>query len=311
MSLRFWSRPPRFNYFKALRAILDEAIPGIGGQRGLSGDEVRGALVGHLQCFSREYRTGCKPQNPYHDPLCRLAYVYCYLPANANLCEIAIKRSDDLSELVTDRLEEEGELKVCAFGGGPGTELLALAKFLINEKRKARGSVSFTLLDEIEEWAETWSLTEKQIRSFLKSTFGKPSSWPFTISKSFIPFDITAVENYGNVRQLFGQDLYILNYVVSELFEDNDLRGLRRLIRAMVESSQSGSKVLVIDRNESRVVRKARDLLADSGLTISETFGSKENMDYDEQVSDLGGQLIREHYPRVKWDSFWIIGTKE
>jgi hypothetical protein len=311
MGFKFWSKAPTFNYFKALKAILDEAIPGICNQRKLSRDEVRDALVEHLRCFSVEYRAGRKPQNPYHDPLCRLAYVYCYLCANANLCEIAIKRSDDLSELITSRLEEEGEVKVCAFGGGPGTELLALAKFLINKKKKARGSISFTLLDEVEEWAETWNLTEKEIRNFLKLNFGKAPSWPFTISKSFIPFDITEMDNYGNVRQLFGQDLYILNYVVSELFEAHDLEGLRKLVKAMVESSQPGSKVLVIDRNESGVVAKARRLLQNLGLTISETCESKENMDYDEQASDLGDQLIRDRHPRVKWDSFWVVGTKE
>ena len=133
----------------------------------------------------------------------------------------------------------------------------------------------------------------------------------FAISKSFIPFDITEVEKHGNVRQLFGQDLYILNYVVSELFEEGDLQGLRKLVTAMVESSQSGSKVLVIGRNESGVVAKAQTLLANSGLAVSEIFESKENMDYDEQASDLGDQLIKDRHPRVKWDSFWIIGTKE
>ena len=133
---KFWSKAPSFNYFRAVKAILDEAIPGFCNQRRVNGGEVRTELVEHLRCFSAEYRTGRKPQNPYDDPLCRLAYFYCYLAANATLCEIAIKRSDDLSELIPRRLEEKGELKVWAFGGGPGMELLALAKFLISEKEE-------------------------------------------------------------------------------------------------------------------------------------------------------------------------------
>ena len=72
-----------------------------------------------------------------------------------------------------------------------------------------------------------------------------------------------------------------------------------------------GSKVLVIGRNESGIVAKAQTLPANSGLAVSEIFESKENMDYDEQASDLGDQLIKDRHPRVKWDSFWIIGAKE
>jgi len=83
------------------------------------------------------------------------------------------------------------------------------------------------------------------------------------------------------------------------------------LPRQWLSHRKWGSKVLVIGRNESGIVAKAQTLPANSGLAVSEIFESKENMDYDEQASDLGDQLIKDRHPRVKWDSFWIIGAKE
>jgi hypothetical protein len=269
-------------------------------------------MLEHLRCFSAEYRAGKKPQNDYPDPLCRLAYLYCYVPANANLCEIAIERTDELADFITEKLKDEEELKVCAFGGGPGTELLALAKFLINDRKKIGDCVvTFTLLDEVEEWVESWNLIEGAIRNFLRENFGKPSSWPFLISKSFVPFDITKMSGYGNLKQLFGQDLYILNYVVSEIYEQDQLDGVGKVLKAMVQSAESGAKVLIIDRNERRVLERAKKLLGDLGLNVSTFAETKENMDYDEQSSDLGNHLIQAHCPRLTWNSFWIVGTKK
>jgi len=313
MAFRLWLKSPtKFNYFKAMKAILAVAVPGIAEERGLTEEQVREAMVERLRFFSEEYRTGKKPQNDYSDPLCRLAYLYCYVPANANVCEIAIKRTGDLADFITEKLKDDEELKVCAFGGGPGTELLALAKFLVNERKKIGDCViTFTLLDEVEEWAESWNLIEGEIKNFLKKNFGKPSSWPFLISKSFVPFNITRMERYGNLKQLFGQDLYILNYVISEIYEEDELRGLGKLLNAMVQSAEPGAKMLIIDRNEWGVVNKVKNLLGDLKLDVSAVEETKENMDYDQETNDLGNQLIKAYAPRLKWNSFWIIGTKK
>jgi hypothetical protein len=312
MVLRFWSKKTEFNYFRAVKAILDVAVPAIAEERGISEDEIRRAMIPHLKCFSTEYRTGKKPQNDYPDPLCRLAYLYCYVPANANLCEIAIKRTDELAEFVTGKLKKKGELKVCAFGGGPGTELLALTKFLINNRKNIGDcEISFILLDEVEEWVESWNLIESEVRNFLKKSYGKPSSWPFLVSKSFIPFDITSLDRYGNLKHLFGQDLYILNYVVSEIYERDELAGLSKVLKTMIKSADSGAKILIIDRNEWGVVNKVKELMAELGVDVSEVQETKENMDYDEESSELGVHYIREHAPRLTWNSFWITGTKK
>lgn len=44
---------------------------------------------------------------------------------------------------------------MCAVGGGPGTELLGLAKYLLRKPGFPK-RIAFTLLDSVPQWAETW-----------------------------------------------------------------------------------------------------------------------------------------------------------
>jgi hypothetical protein len=98
--------------------------------------------------------------------------------------------------------------------------------------------------------------------------------------------------------------------VVSEIFEDEQVGGLGKLLDAMAAAAKPGSKFLIIDRSENRVKEMATRLLSELKLDLSDVVESKRNMDSDEESSDLGEYLIKDHYPRLKWNSFWVIGTK-
>src|SRR5579884_3625699 len=118
VNLKFWApAPPRLNYFRLVKSALDRCVTSICEEKDITPDQARKEMTEHLKTFGDQYRTHKKPQNSYETPLCRAAYLYCYVPANANLCEIAINRSPDVVKLIKKRLEEDDELKVCAFGG--------------------------------------------------------------------------------------------------------------------------------------------------------------------------------------------------
>lgn len=311
MAFISWPKSIHFNYFKTVKNVLDIALPIIAKDRIQTIEQAKQEMNAQRQCISDEYFTRRKPEIDFKNPLCRLAYLRCYAPANANLCELAIRRSNDLTDFICNKLRDEEEIKVCAFGGGPGTELLALAKFLVaNRKKFSQSAIKFALLDEVPEWAETWSLIERYVELFLKENFGKRSLWPFTVSNSFIPFDVTKTANYGNIKILLDQDLFILSHIVSEIYEDEQVKGLGKLLHAMVAAAKPGSMFLVIDRSEYNVREKVTKLLKGLDLDLSGIEESEGNMDSDENRSDLGEYLIKGHYPRLTWKAFSIIGTK-
>jgi len=131
---------------------------------------------------------------------------------------VAIRQSKMLREHIAHCLDDAGELRVCAFGGGPGTELLALAKHIIKSGRTGPpATIDFTLIERVTEWCESWTALEGEIKKHLRSKHKHANQWPFVISKTFLNFDMLNISHYANVSQVLKHDLYIMNYVVSEV----------------------------------------------------------------------------------------------
>jgi hypothetical protein len=268
--------------------------------------------------MNEQWFSGEAPQIAYHDPICRLSYLFCHTAVNANLCEVAIRNSPDLVAFIRQKMDTEQELRVCAFGGGPGTELLALAKHLTKTRPNGPlARLSFTLLDRVPEWSETWTALEAQINAELRASGVPFAQWPFSISKAFVPYDMTQVANYANMPHLFQQDLYVMNYVVSEIVGDH--ANFQAVLQTAARSSPSGCKFLVIDRDQESVKTSARNLLTAAGLNVSESRRTVDNMDGDEQSGALDPYIrVIGRRPRVQWGSnanqrggaFWMIGTK-
>ena len=126
------------NYFEIVKSALDALLTGICVHKGLNPEQALAMVGQHLETMSKEWFSGDTPNIAYGDPLCRFAYLYSHTAVNANLCEDCIRSLDGIGEQVLGRLNETGELRVCAFGGGPGTELLALSKFLCGKFRKGK-----------------------------------------------------------------------------------------------------------------------------------------------------------------------------
>jgi len=305
------SRGAMMNYFQIVKAALDTLVDGICRHRGLQRPQAMQMAAAQLQAMSAEWFSGERPNIAYGDPLCRFAYLYCHTSVNANLCEHCIRGSADICDLINRSLNATNELRICAFGGGPGTELLAFAKHLCNTRAgQQQGDISFTLLDIVPEWAESWNALETAIKARLRQRFGPRTAWPFTTSKTFQPFDMTHVDQYANLNQLFEQELYVLNYVLSEIFSDHQALG--QLITRMAQAAPAGAKFLIVDRAQTSVMTWAQEILQAAGLVVGQIQETSRNMDGEEQSAALEEytQLIGRR-PRVQWrGAFWVVGTK-
>jgi hypothetical protein len=301
-------------YFQIVKSALDALLAGICAHKGLSHEQAMKMVASHLRTMSKEWFSGEAPNIAYGDPLCRFAYLYSHTAVNANLCESAIRSSPKLVSYILERLNSTGELRVCAFGGGPGTELLALAKFLTRKKAEGKlephGEVNFTLLDCVPEWAESWNALESAIKREFFTKFGHKKDWPFRISKSFQPFDMTKVEQYANLIQFFEHDVYILNYVLSEIFSDH--AAFAALFNQMAAHAPQGAYFVLIDRKQDHVLQWANELLAGGGLVEAGYNETSTNMDYDEQATELNDYLQQIGLnPRVTWNgAFYLLGVK-
>jgi hypothetical protein len=49
------------------------------------------------------------------------------------------------------------------------------------------------------------------------------SRWPFAIRGDFSGIDIMNTADFGNLAIIFNQDIYILSYIISEIFQDLEI----------------------------------------------------------------------------------------
>lgn len=301
-------------YFRTVKAALDALIAGVCAHRNIPRQEalrMAGAVLGNM---SQEWHNGTRPTIAYGDPLCRFAYLYCHTSVNANICDSFIRADADTLNFIIERLNQLEELKVCAFGGGPGTELLALAKLLKQAhglgRLQGHGEVNFTILDNTSEWAESWNALDGAIRTDFGATYGPRRDWPFTISRTFQPFDMTNVAQFANLAQLLAQDVYILNYVVSEILTNE--AGLGNVLNLMAHHAPQGARFLIVDRNQDGVLERSQALLANAGLHEVFSRETSTNMDREEQATHLEDYFTDIPWrPRVQWKgAFCIVAVK-
>jgi hypothetical protein len=79
--------------------------------------------------------------------------------------------------------------------------------------------------------------------------FGKRRDWPALFDVYPYSLDFSDLDGFGNLPSLFRSDIFVLNYVVSEVF---DLDELLPIMKKMVEGCARGAHFLfVVDRSDS------------------------------------------------------------
>jgi hypothetical protein len=110
-------------YLSAVRSLLDHAIPDYARFHQISTATVCGEMAKRLNHMAPEHRKTA-PQIPYEDPICRLAYIYRHVAANATLFQWLLRDNPSLRSIMRGKSGQR--LRIAALGGGPDSELLGL-----------------------------------------------------------------------------------------------------------------------------------------------------------------------------------------
>ncbi|MFZ1989413.1 MAG: hypothetical protein WAW96_06520 [Alphaproteobacteria bacterium] len=290
-------------YFEIVKRILDKNVSAVATSRNKTVAEITGNVAAHLKAMSAQWYSGKAPTIAYGDPICRLAYLFAHVATNANLFEYVFS---EIRPLILD--EDDDQLEILVFGGGPGTELLGLAKHLYEKPLAGQLDVSIDIVDRVTEWNENISWLKKEISATYAKKFGKPSKWPARFSGSNYTLDFSNLKSFGNLPTLFEKNLFVFNFVLSEIFDPSKLLPV---MRAMIKGSPDDAKFLFVDRSDDATIDKIDAILTALGLQFSDGAATQSNMDGDEQKSVLASysrQLGRN--PRVRWDAVWILAEK-
>ncbi len=296
-------------FFETVASMLDAQVPALAADLGMSVPELHSRMATHLDTMAKEWRAQRTPSIAYEDPICRLAYIFGHVPINANLFYHALVEPyvdllaqglfSSLGESIRSHAEKVGRLRLCAFGGGPGTELIALSKYLSkNPISRAHFDLEFLLLDEVREWAESWEAMKEAIYD----NFSLDAPRPFSISGLVLPFDMTDLAQYSTMNQVFRRDLYVFNHVVSEVFDPAKLERLANVVAVLRQKAAANASFVFLDRNDDQTRTAVAGILGVAGLTQVHESKVGGSMDGDEQK-----EVLAEHIagigrrPRVQW----------
>ena len=303
-------------YIELVRRVIEDAVALHVVETQQTSEEVLREISEHIDATSREYRRD-EPEISYGDPLCRLGYLYMNAAANATLFEKVIGASIDLRCIIDS--SGQNTLNVCSLGGGPGTELLGLAKHLLRfpdivPPRK----ITFTVIDNVLEWAETWHQLADAVEEEFRSSFGQDDIEPPAIAPTFLPLDVLNPSSYQKFAYQFKKvDVVVFNYLFSE--NKTRLASAKPALEQLARITSDECIFVVIDRLE-------RDLRFTNELVdlFASVFGVEINyhkmggtLDGDEQTSEMGVMFTStlKRTPRVKFFTdmykdptvFWFV----
>lgn len=278
------------NLMQLIKSVLDDAYTAINAPDEKAKDAL---IIKELECLSEEYKyLAVKGRAPidYSDGAKRFAYIYKYTVAHADYIMQLIAGEKELCNLLA-----KDSIEVACLGGGPGSDLLGLLKYLI---RNGVSGISLTcfIFDKERAWGDSWSGVASTLNP------------PFKIYPVFNQLDATDSTTWLSYQKYLKADLFTMSYFLSEVWKIKEQA--EPFFQHCLSQMKTGSMVLFVDNNDSRFYDWF-DQMAQSHNLVSISSGNGSLcFSNDEEKNDLGGYLAKFGWPLRKSDAAWRIMKK-
>lgn len=210
--------------FQLIKTVLDEVYLQIDAK----GENDRDLLISEqVKYLTRQYKKllFSKESIDYKNPATRFAYIFKYVTCHANL---VYNQIFNISELFN-----QSKMMVSCIGGGPGSDLLGILKFLLKQRKTPH--LRCFILDREEVWSDSWCDVDDKLNV------------DFRISTHFERLDITNMNSWIHKTKYLDSDLYTLIYFMSEIHKNKD--DADEFFDALFTKAKNGAKFLYIDNN--------------------------------------------------------------
>lgn len=297
-------------HFEVVRRVMDEHFAVILGNNGGDQSVAYARIKSAICTLSDSYRTG-QGRN-YSDHLQRFGYLLRQTAVNANLCEILLGRRQSMRTYAEELIASCGVIRVCAIGGGPGTELMAVVKWLNKEYNDGVYQnpvvVELSLIDVCQDWSDCQNSIVDTLRDMLNEVHGAGAS-PITLQLTPLRHDLTAGCWLSQPSPPAQYDIYIVNYAISELPQHR--YEVAATLEAVVASAPSSSKFLFIDRNENGIPGYVEWAARKAGLTAVVSNSTAGEMSAQEKGNRPWQYITGTgEWPRSSWRAFYVYGQK-
>jgi len=189
--------------FQLVKKVLDELRAEIITVTGTDAgaDDAIAKEVKRLSACYLNLTDPAMPPIDYSHAITRCAYIYSTVVANSDFVYQALRESGDLVASVL--LTSERPIVTC-IGGGPGSELIGLLRYVFDSNAKPK-SLTCYLCDREQAWADSWTDLGQEL----------DGQWPLFVN--FQQLDVLNASTWTKQRKFLSADLFIASYFASEI----------------------------------------------------------------------------------------------
>ena len=229
---------------------------------------------GNLESAEREHID-------YRSPTTRFAYVYTYVAAHS---DYLVQVLDGTRSAVGKPLFDARPLRVSCVGGGPGSDIIAVLKYIDENKIEQPTKLTCYLLDGEQAWADTWTEIDDSLRVDVR------------LKTNFQALDVTKPESWKYQRRFLDADMFTLSYFVSEVYSYNEDGEVSKFFSMLLEQAKKGTLVVYLDNSRESFSQFFDGLWQDRGYQcVWEADSSDWRMRFSEEKS-----VVENYYKKFK-----------
>ena len=273
-----------------VRLVLDDAYRAIPKETEQEKDKVIKAGIGALSDAYRNLTDKTARSIDYSDPAIRFAYIYKYTVAHADYIMQIIRGRNELK-----RLFKRPNVEIACLGGGPGSDLLGVLKYMMQAAVKDT-TLTCYIYDKERAWGDSWSDVANTI------------DVPFRLFPVFAHMDMTDYDTWKSYQRFLRADLFTLSYFLSEVWRYKDK--VEPFLNHCMSQMKKDSLVLFVDNNSSQFVEWFDELATSNKLSTVKEVNTTLAFSDDEQKMDLGRYYEKFEWPKRQSDVAYRIMKK-
>ncbi len=279
------------NLIQLIKKVLDDAYQEIDAEDDQEKNRLIEQEMSRLSSAYTQLATPGTSPIDYSCPLKRFAYIYKYTVAHADYIMQLVRKHKELKACF-----EQEHVEVACIGGGPGSDLLGLLKYLTRNKNKL-SSLTCYIFDKERAWGDSWSDVAIQLNP------------KFQLNPVFQQMDITVEDTWKSYRKLLRSDIFTLSYFLSEVYSLKS--SAEPFLDHVMASMKKDALMLFVDNNDSRFVDWFDGLATKHGLTILVSDSGELCFSNDEEKRDFGEYFKAFGWPKRKGYAAWRIVRRD
>ena len=107
---------------------------------------------------------------------------------------------EELRGRLKETIFDDNKVRISCVGGGPGSDIIGILKYLDEHKDEPIKRLSCYLLDKEQAWADTWT------------ELGDSLETDFAVNVNYQPLDVTRIQSWSAQTKFLEADLFTMSY---------------------------------------------------------------------------------------------------